>query len=274
MKKSEDSKDRSHRLGLFALFLICGLLIQPIGSVFLEGVVKIAYLIALPIIFFLSALILHRNENLKKYFPVFFAFFVCSFVTLLNITYTSGSMVEEKVFNLFLSTLVIVIPIVLLTKVSGNDMASIYLKKGNLRLGLIIGVATFLVFLLTSVPAAIYIFGGKPVTSEQLISWAPWIATFVFLNGLREELWFRGLFLKKYEKLLGVDPSNLLQAVIFSLAHTSLPFTPFLLVYWVLTFFLGLGFGATMQKTDSVLGSILFHAGTDIPVIIAVFSLL
>jgi len=86
---------------------------------------------------------------------------------------------------------------------------------------------------------------------------------------------FRGLFLKKYEPLLGADLSNFLQAILFSLAHFLWPFTfPFALIYLIITFFLGLGFGAVMQKTDSVLAAILFHAGADIPVILAVFSVL
>jgi len=43
-------------------------------------------------------------------------------------------------------------------------------------------------------------------------------------------------------------------------------------MFTVIVFFLGLAFGAIMQKTNSLLGSILFHAGTDIPVILGIFS--
>jgi len=102
----------------------------------------------------------------------------------------------------------------------------------------------------------------------------PWILAFVFLNGIREEILFRGLFLKKYNTFIGADISNVLQAIIFSLAHLSVPFNLFVFIYLILTFFLGLAFGAVIQKTDSLVGAILFHAGADIPVIIAVFSLL
>jgi len=242
---------------------------------YLQGDIKTIYLIGNPVLFLVGALLLRRNKHLEKYFPVLFAFFVSSLANSLNSLgpYSSGpgTTMESRVFNLLLSTLLVVVTIVLLTKISGSDMASIYLKKGNLRLGLIIGLATFLFFLVTSVPASIGLFGGRDVTSEQLVTFAPWIAAFVFSNSLREELWFRGLFLKKYESFLGADPSNLLQALIFSLAHlTPKPN----LIYLVIFFFLGLGFGATMQKTDSLLGSILFHAGADIPAILSVFSVL
>jgi hypothetical protein len=50
-----------------------------------------------------------------------------------------------------LSTFLVVIPIVLLTRATGKDMASIYISKGKLRLGLTIGVTLFLIFLATSV---------------------------------------------------------------------------------------------------------------------------
>ena len=96
----------------------------------------------------------------------------------------------------------------------------------------------------------------------------------MFLNAIREEILFRGLFLKKYDTFLGGDTSNVLQAIIFSLAHLSAQVTPFTFVYLILSFFLGLAFGGVIQKTDSLLGAILFHAGADIPVIIAVFSFL
>jgi membrane protease YdiL (CAAX protease family) len=62
--------------------------------------------------------------------------------------------------------------------------------------------------------------------------------------------------------------------MIFATAHLSAELTPFFILYFIMTFFLGLGFGAVMQKTDSVIGSVLFHAGADIPVLIAVFSYL
>jgi len=283
-EKELGSKDILYRLGLFTLFLTCGLSIF-VPSIFMTEDIKTIYKIAIPILFLLSAVLLHRNKHLEKYFQVFYAFFMASLVSALEHIvvgaiwpkYKEGilpSAVDGIVFQKLLSTLLVAIPIVLLTKISGKEMASIYLRKGKLRLGLVIGLATFLIFLLTSVPAATVLFGarGQNLTSENLISWAPWVAAFVLSNGLREELWFRGLFLKKYESFLGVDTSNFLQAIIFSLAHLGSQYTPFLLIFLVITFFLGLAFGAVIQKTDSLMGSILFHAGTDIPAVLGYFS--
>jgi len=104
----------------------------------------------------------------------------------------------------------------------------------------------------------------------------PWIIAFVFMNAVREELWFRATCLAEYGKYLGLNGANWVQAIIFTLAHSSpsLFKNPgFAAIYMGVIIVLGLGFGATMQKSGSVLGAILFHAGSDTPVILAAFSL-
>jgi membrane protease YdiL (CAAX protease family) len=135
-----------------------------------------------------------------------------------------------------------------------------------------IGVGLFLFFLATSIPTATFLYGGKHLTYEDLISWAPWIFVFVLSNGVREELWFRGLFLKKYQPFVGATLSNLLQGIIFVLPHFGEIYSTVFLLFVFITFVLGLAFGVIMQRTNSLLGSVLFHAGTDIPVILGIFS--
>ncbi len=68
--------------------------------------------------------------------------------------------------------------------------------------------------------------------------------------------------------------TNLLQALVFSTIHLGVVFTPEPLLFLAITFLLGLAWGYTVQRTESVLGSILFHAGTDIVLILGVFSAL
>jgi len=272
-----ESKDGLYRLGLFALFFVCGLSIF-VAPNFIQGGVETIYIIGLTILFLLSAIWLRSNERLREYFQVFFAFVVASFVQFLHHALSelgwSDSTIEGMVFGLLFRTLFVVVPVVLLTKMSGGDMSLIYLKKGKLRLGLIIGLATFL-FFLSSVFApqiAAAMFGGQDLTFERVIPWLPWILALVLLNGVREELWHRGLFLKKYESFLGTKTSNLLQAIIFSLWHLDVQYTSALPVFLVNVFFGALILGFVMQKTDSLLGSALFHAGSDIPIIMGIFS--
>jgi len=103
------------------------------------------------------------------------------------------------------------------------------------------------------------------------MGWAPRILVFVLSSGLLEESMYRGLFLKKYEALLSPRAANFLQAIVFCTIHLSVAYTPEPYFFVFLTFLLGLAWGWVAQRTDSLLASVLFHAGTDIPIILSIF---
>lgn len=269
-----------HRLTLFLLFLMCGLLVFFISITYSPKIpdnIETICRISLMIVFLAVAIWSHRNELLKKYWPVFFAFFVASFALFLS--WQSAGWVLHFL-DLTVNTpdgiavaklsesLLIVIPIILLTRISGDDLALIYLKKGELRLGLIIGLASFVLFAALAVLQVI----GQDISWEKVIPLTPWILVFVLANGFMEELLFRGLFLRKYEPFLGNKLSNLLTAVVFTLAHIQVTYTPELPIFLMITFLLALAWGYVMQKTDSIWGSALFHAGVDMLIIIGIFA--
>jgi len=269
---------------LFVLLLVCGvslpalsgLLVFPFSEVPLE--LNLAYALMLAIIFLLAAVFLHRSKSLKSYWQILFAFFIASLAIFLDflINLPSNTM-SGLVLDMAVSTAIIVSTIIILTRVSGNSFGSIFLNKGKIKLGLIVGLAGFFFFALTSIPAAQYLFQGQNLTLERVLAWMPWILPIVLLNGVREELLYRGLFLKKFQLKLGSKTSNLLQAIIFSLSHSVAgvgfnAYTPYIWGLVIFTFSLGLAWGYIMQRTNSILGSTLFHAGTDIPVFIGIFS--
>ncbi|MFW9918553.1 MAG: CPBP family intramembrane glutamic endopeptidase [Candidatus Thorarchaeota archaeon] len=262
------------RVGLFIIFLLFGLATW-IFPLMLTDLIKLAYQLCLPILFLLAALWLKRSENLSIYYPVVYAFFIAAVATALAAPFGGGTTVDNRTYNLLISSILVVGSILILTKLSGGDFKSVFLQKGNLRSGLILGWIIFFFFLVTALPAS-QLFGANPVTTEQLIEWTPWMAVFIFVNGLREELWFRGIFLRKYTSFLGNDPSNFLQAMIFGAAHLVFPISILNLtgnlMLFFLTFLIGFLCGAAMLKTDSILASILIHAGADIPFLIAAFS--
>jgi membrane protease YdiL (CAAX protease family) len=177
-----------------------------------------------------------------------------------------------------MSTVVIVVPIVLLTKISGTDMGGIYLQRGRLRLGLLIGLGTFLFMLILIVAfptgASMLFSISEDITHERVLSLLPIVVAFVLLNGFKEELWIRGIFLKKFEPFLGAWPSNILMAFVFALDHVGVDYTPVIFVFLGITFLLGLAWGYVMQKTDSIIGSALFHGAMDIAIILGIFSYL
>lgn len=273
-----------HRTLLFILLLICGislpslsgLLIIPFSIVFSDIVIE--YLAVLAAVFFLISIFLYYRQPLKRYWQIIFAFFIASLALLLDFLVNIPSNTTSGLFlDMLISTSIVVSVIILLTKALGNSFSSIFIKKGNIKLGLTVGIVGFLVFALASISLAESLFGGHNLNLGRVISWIPWIIPVVFLNGVREELLYRGLFLKKYGAVLGAKTSNLLQALIFSLSHSVAgvgldAYTPFIWALVAFTFVLGLVWGYLMQKTDSIVGSVLFHAGTDIPVFLGIFS--
>ena len=90
-------------------------------------------------------------------------------------------------------------------------------------------------------------------------------------NGFSEELFFRGLFLKQYEKFLNRHLANLVTALVSAVGHMQVSYTPDVLVLVAAALVFGLASGYIMQKTDALWASTLFHAGLDTLVVFAVF---
>jgi uncharacterized protein len=272
----------SKRILGFFIFLVCGLALPSLSGLLIFSALPIQltipYTFVIAIIFLSITIFLRSQRSIRCYWQVFFAFFIASTALIFDflVNMPSNTM-TGLALDMLVSTLIVVSTIIFLTVVSGNSLGSIYLKKGNVKLGLIIGLAGFFFFALTSIPAAQYLFLGQNLSIQRVIAWLPWIIPIVLLNGLREELLYRGLFLRKFQLKLGSKTSNLLQAIIFSLSHSVAgvglnAYTPYIWGLVIFTFSLGLAWGYIMQRTDSILGSALFHAGTDIPVFIGIFS--
>ena len=164
--------------------------------------------------------------------------------------------------------------IILLTKLSGGSLPSIYLKKGSIRKGLVIGFVAMAVAATVSIPLSERLFGGRDLSLARVIPWTPWILVFVLENAFNEELLFRGLFLQRLEPLLGTAGSNLSVAIVFTCHHAEVEYTSEVLMLLAFLFPVALAWGTVMQQTDSLWGSVLFHAGMDIPVVLGIFSTL
>ncbi len=170
--------------------------------------------------------------------------------------------------------IVIVSVVIILTRLAGGSLGSIYIQKGNLKLGLIIGLSTFILAAAGSIPMASSLFKGQALEFSRIIPWIPWILIFVLANASMEEILFRGLFLRKLEPFFGKFISNFLIAFIFTGLHLFASYTSDQYLFIAILFPLALLWGYIMQKTDGIWGSVLFHAGMDIPVIIGIFSTL
>ena len=273
-----------NRILVFIIFLACGISLPSLSGLLIfpfSGVssgLALDYTFALSVVFLIVSILLRSRQSLRAYWRVFFAFFIASFALLLDFSLNIPSNTMSGILlDMLLSTSIIVSTIILLSKISGKSASSIFLKRGKLKLGIAVGLIGFFFFALTAVPASEYLFQAQSLNIDKVLAWMPWIIPVVLMNGLREELLYRGLFLRKFELKLGAKTSNLLQAIIFSLSHSVAgvglyAYTPYIWGLVVFTFSLGLDWGYIMQRTDSIVGSALFHAGTDIPVFIGIFS--
>ncbi len=273
------------RLILFFLFLICELAILILGSnyfaVFSTNK-NLTYNLVISCIFLGASLWLKQAERWHQYWRVGFAFFVASVAypstwlledwtsTLMNwlglVAKTSQYLGVEKV----LEAIVIVVPIMLLTKLSRADLGSIYLKRGNLKLGLGIGSLVF-IFLGT----ATFMFAAQRFTSLDALGAAVlWGLVFSAVNSFMEELWLRGIFLRRFEPFLKVGGSVLVTSITFAALHSfAFYFTPAVIpIFFLNTLSLGLACGFLMMKSDSLWGPVLIHAASDFFLFLAVLA--
>ncbi len=277
------------RAGLFLFSLTAGLGYRVIVGVFHPGPVQFAVLAAWAVIFLLAALLARQQKTLNKYWEIPFAFFIFTVagifgdassvlslqrIFVINVLHQAptasnpiASTVLGTVLGQLVGTLGLVAPILLLTRAAGSDLKSIFFDRNRSTWILIVGIAGFLVFYaITASGRAQRLFPNNGVTLPHLLALTPALVVLVLCNGLREELWFRGLFLKKYGQIFGPLTSNILSAIIFTAFHVQVQYTPLLVPFLVITLIEGLILGYFMQKSSSLLAGVLFHAGSDIPI--------
>ncbi len=276
MKTETVTESEKSPARLFLLFLVCGLATAAtvvIGDV----LVQLAAIVSLTIIFLAAFMLARGNKSFEHLREVFFAFFVFAFVAVVGgVTGGIANLAAGQALGFVADAITVILLIIVMTKASGRSLSSLYLKRGNLRLGLKVGLATFLVFTISIIIGFQLIFGSsKGVTFDKIFSAIPLALVAAFFNAPKEELWFRGLFLRKYEPLLGKRNSNLVQAPLFALAHFKPQYEQFGPVFFIsfliIVFALGLGWGYLIQKTDSVLASTLAHAGADVGIYLPLF---
>ncbi len=203
----------AYRVELFVIFLVFGLSLPALSGLLIFPFSLIPnslwqiYLIILSFFFLTLAVFFYRNKRFKKYWQIAIAFFIASFA--LNLQAISGWLGFETttmngiVLAMLSSTALVVTSIIVLTRFSGGSMYSVFLSKGKIRLGVLVGLAGFLVFVALSIPGANYLFEGQNLTISKLVSWMPWILPIVLANGLREELLYRWSLLEKIRGFAG-----------------------------------------------------------------------
>jgi uncharacterized protein len=283
------------RSALVGFCLVAALSYRASVSLIPTGMLEDGFVLGLSALFLALAVVMRRGQELRRYWEIPFAFFVFTVAAFLgdgtisplqhafvnNVLHETASTnnplassVPGTVLAQLSGTLLLVAPIVLLTMASGNDLRSIFIDRARKRWPIIVGLVGFLVifFLVARGRTQAFFPTNGGVTASRFVALAPALVVLVLMNGLREELWFRGLFLKKYGKLLSPWSSNLLAAVIFTSFHVQVQYSASILPFLAVTLVNGLFLGWLMQKSGSLLASVLFHAGTDLPIFLVYLS--
>lgn len=283
--KETTRTNRLQRLGLFLLFLVCEAVIFIFGSHYFDVFPtnkNLTFNLVVSAVFLAASLWFKFDKRLNQYWLVAFAFFIASVAYPITAIFggwiravlvwfavtndTSQGLAIEKVCEMLLKA----IPILALVKLSGADFGSVFLKRGNLKLGLGIGALVF--FFLA--PAS-FMFAAQRFTSvDALVAAVVWGLVFSIVNSFMEELWLRGIFLKRFEPLLGVDASVWLTSIIFAVMHGfAFYFDPFALAFFTVnTLALGLACGYLMMKSGSLWGAVVIHAASDFFLFLAVLA--
>jgi membrane protease YdiL (CAAX protease family) len=277
--------NRAQRLGLFVGFLICGLAVFVFGCNYFDIFStnrNLSYQVLVSVVFLIIAVWLKRDERWNPYGQIAFAFFMAMVAVVITSLIGNWNLAILGWFNVTASTsqgqaisklyemLMVVVPILVLTKVSGADLGSIYLKRGNVKWGLAIGA-----LVLVNFAASAFLFFATRFTSiDKLGAALAWGLVFSCANGFMEELWVRGIFLKRLEPVLGVGGSVLVTAIVFALMHGGATYlTPIAIPFIVVnTLTLGLACGYLMMKTDSIWGAMLIHTASDLFLFIAMLA--
>jgi len=283
MNKFQDLGNREitagGKWGLAGFFLASGMAVFFLGGYFtgFSPLIRTVFKAGLPVLFLGITLVFRRHDHWRRYWRLSFAFFAASLgflvawlfsdalVSLLNI---SSQTMAGLALTKLVDAVLIILPILVVVALVEGNQGGLYIRGGRLRTSLWIGGASFLILAVVFYCLA----RQQGIGGNQLLRWSPWILVFVLSNAFLEELHFRGLFLSRLARFLGRGWANVLVAVVFTLVHVPVEYTPDIIPFLAVLFVLALLWGALIQRTQSLWGAVLFHAGADLLIIIEILN--
>jgi len=266
------------RIGIFLTLFLIGMLVFLVGGYWtgIQGWQRTAVKTALPVLLLISTITAGRSVRLRRWRNVFLGFLAASTAflvshlvsgPLLGLTGMTVDSAAGLAFAKLFDALPIVATILVVARFGGLRLSDLFLQKGRVKAWLIVGLASFAVFTILFLLQS----SGGGIAPGMLIAYAPWTLIFVFANAFMEELHFRGLLLRPFRELLGRHTANLCVALFFTLTHAPVRYTTDIFFFLVVLFALSYAWGYVMQKTEAIWGSVLFHAGADLLIIVGIY---
>lgn len=277
----------TQRVVLFLLLLASGLLVFVVFGhyfPFFDRNTDIIGRIVAAAIFLAAALIARGSERFQKYWLILFAYFAA--LTAISIDYhlslskwilpSLGLIIKspeglaiEKLESSMLGILIVLA----LNRLAGQGVDSLYVRRGRLGLGLTVGLVAFAAMVAAVIPITELFFNGENLSWARILPWTPWVLIMILSNAAYEELVFRGLFIGRMEPFLGKFAINIVTTIPFVLNHAGNDYMTNAFIFFALQLLpLSLAWCWLTQKTNSLWGSILFHAAMDIPIFVGIFS--
>lgn len=266
------------KISIRIILLLSGLVVFVLGNpyyrVFPTNWNQTFY-VALAAFFLIAALVCRQNKSLARYWTAVYALFIASaaLVSLKTGVIQLHQAAMPPMQNLALdkfSQFLLIVPVLIgLTLLAGDDLASIFIKKGKLKRGLTFGIVSFILFAI-----AAFVMQSGSVEFSLVMGNLHWLLLFIFSNSIMEELWFRAIFLRKFAALTGRMGAILITAVFFGASHinATYDFPGGGIVFGVVVFGLGFVGAYAMFRDDSLIGPVLFHAGYDLMIIVPVIN--
>jgi len=257
--------------------LICGFLVFVLGtnyySIFPTNQSQL-YRIILAVVFLAGAVLTRKKPELKAYGQLLYAFFIgitTYFLTSWFAIYRDPMLRSFQIIPdtdrylaviKVLEALIVVGAILVLARLWGEKPRDLFIRKGRLRLSLFFGLCLFLINAATEIMTG----AVRGQAGDFLISRLPWALIFSLANGFMEELLFRGLFLAKMRKVVGNWGAIIVTSIIFTVMQTGASYLNLAeaIIFQVVLLLMALLLGYLMQKTDTLWGSALYHAGSDV----------
>jgi membrane protease YdiL (CAAX protease family) len=235
----------------------------------------IAHLVGVAALFLVAMLVLRRSDRGRVYWPIAFAFLAASLANVttwylaaplqrwvLGLVGAAGGTPEGRMWGKLVDVVLKLAPIFALLWLAHEDLGSVFIRRGRLAWSLGIGFLALANLTATSIAVA----ASRDSDLAVVFASLPWWFTFSLINAFMEEIWFRGLFLRRLEPAIGVAGALLLTTLAFGTSHLFATYIDLwgTLVFGIVTYTLGMAWGLLMHKTDTLWGSFLFHTAGDV----------
>ena len=295
VRSARESSGLKAQILVVVFCLVAGFAYRASVSLIPSGIAEAVFILAGAAVLLVLALAARRTAAFVRFWEIpfaFFIFFLAGFFgdgsvspfqhlfvsNVLHETTSTNNPLASTMTGSVLAqiggTVLLAVPIVALTLASGRKLQDIFISKPKSLWGVVVAVVVFLVFWFIALRGRTVSFFPihGALTTSRFLSLTPALVVLVLLNGFREELWFRALFLQKYGRFLSPAIANVLAAVIFTSFHVEVKYAASVVIFLVYTLVIGLVAGWLMQRSGSLLASTIFHAGTDIPIFLVYLS--